>query len=201
MTKSTRSAFSINPINCKIATEPKYLHTEKKKAIQFQFQLHMLHPLYSITIRQQSKKCLHNQSSHTIEIEVLRPHMYYTNPYLYTQQWRQKEEKLPAKSYRLDFFTVQCCFILRQAFSPITPPTGVGGIIYGVNRKFSKSKNHGTLLEVFGVGLKTFNPLLSILNYETVEIAQKMILYSSSNLCAIRDRPHPLINMENYIPY
>ena len=29
----------------------------------------------------------------------------------------------------------------------------------------------------------------------------KVILYGLSDLCAIRDEPHPLINMENYIPY
>jgi len=46
-----------------------------------------------------------------------------------------------------------------------------------------------------------FNPLLSKLNYETVEITQEMILYGSSELCAIHDGPHLLINMENYIPY
>ena len=45
------------------------------------------------------------------------------------------------------------------------------------------------------------NPLLSGLNYETVEITQEMILYGSSDLCAICDGPPPLINMENYTPY
>jgi len=45
------------------------------------------------------------------------------------------------------------------------------------------------------------NPLLSKLNYETIEITQEMILYGLSDLCAIRDGPHPLINMENYMPY
>ena len=43
--------------------------------------------------------------------------------------------------------------------------------------------------------------MLSKLNYETVKITQEMIFYSSSDLCAIREGPHPLINMENYIPY
>ena len=46
-----------------------------------------------------------------------------------------------------------------------------------------------------------FNPMLSKLNYAIVKITQEMILYSSSDLCAIREGPHPLINMENYIPY
>ena len=44
------------------------------------------------------------------------------------------------------------------------------------------------------------NPFLSKLNYEIVEITQKMILYGLSGLCVIRDGPHLLINMENYIP-
>ena len=48
---------------------------------------------------------------------------------------------------------------------------------------------------------KSVNPMLPNLNYETVKIKQEMILYSSSDLCAIRQGPHPLINMENYISY
>ena len=59
-------------------------------------------------------------------------------------------------------------------------------------------KNHFMCTLIFS---RSFNPMLSKLNYETVKITQKMILYSSSDLCAIRERPHPLINMENYIPY
>jgi len=51
-----------------------------------------------------------------------------------------------------------------------------------------------------GLGLG-FNPMLSKLNYETVKITQEKILYSSSDLRAIRDGPPPLINMENYILY
>ena len=42
---------------------------------------------------------------------------------------------------------------------------------------------------------------LSKLNYETIEITQEMILHGSSDLCAIRNGLHPLINMKNYIPY
>jgi len=45
------------------------------------------------------------------------------------------------------------------------------------------------------------NPLLSKVNYETIEITQEMILYGSSDLCTIRDGPHPLSNKENYILY
>jgi len=45
-----------------------------------------------------------------------------------------------------------------------------------------------------------FNPSIQI-KLRNRRNNTKMILYGSSDLCAIRDRPHPLINMENYIPY
>jgi len=47
--------------------------------------------------------------------------------------------------------------------------------------------------------VQLFNPMLSKLIYETVKITQEMILYSSSDLCAMCEGPHPLLNMESYI--
>jgi len=46
-----------------------------------------------------------------------------------------------------------------------------------------------------------FIPFLPELVYETVKNNTGNDFYDLSDLCAIRKGPHPLINMENYIPY